>query len=400
MISFKKISTRTKFVALSLALSQSFALTPWPVLAAGGEIRVAGQDVFSITGAAGGMTASERADAVQRNLDNALVATKDRSPSAVNIVYVKGMPVITLGGFQVVTVDSASARASATTPALLAKRWADGLRQSLTDSASVESYVAQLSGDYGQSAPPVNSSGPSYNQVGNVGAPGATSANYSNYRQTSPPPQYRGRVAYAPAGLTIPVVLRTSISTQAARPGDMIEAQISESVQLGEASIPAGSTVVGQITNATEGKFLGRSGELGLKFTRLRTPDGVETPITAHIVGSVGKYAQIGTDQSGVVKGETWKNKAGQVALRGAIGAGTGAAVGTAIGAIAGRSGKSVGRGAWSGAAIGSGLGAAQSLILRKGRDVTIASGQILQLQLDAPATIAGAGVPPYAGAF
>lgn len=48
----------------------------------------------------------------------------------------------------------------------------------------------------------------------------------------------RGRVVYAPAGLTMPVSLRTSISTQAAQPGDLIEAALSDAVSTGDAQIP------------------------------------------------------------------------------------------------------------------------------------------------------------------
>jgi len=414
MLLFSK-ANQQGFLALALVLSQATALSPLPVLAADGTVRVAGQAVIVNKTAAGGMSADQRTDAIQRNLDNALVAAKDRSPSAVNIVYVKGMPVITLNGYQVVTVDDANAKAAGTTPALLAKQWADSLRQVLTDQASLDSYVAQLSGDYQASAPavlsqpPAASAPPTYmpppgsytlaSGASPASYPSAGSNTYNAPGALSPPVQ-RGRVVYAPAGLTIPVMLATAISTQVAKPGDLIQASINQSVLLGDSSIPAGSMLVGQITDAKSGGFLGRSGLLSIRFNRLRTPDGVETPITAHIVGGIGKYSEIGSDESDMVKGETWKTKVGQAALRGAIGAGTGAALGTAIGAIAAHSGRGVGRGAWSGTAIGGGLGVAQSVLLRKGRDVQIPSGTSLQVQLDAPATISGAGVTPYSGAF
>ncbi len=125
----------------------------------------------------------------------------------------------------------------------------------------------------------------------------------------------------------------------------------------------------------------------------MRTPDGIETPITAHLVGGIGKYTDGGSDQDDTPRGETWKTKVGQAGIRGAIGAGTGAALGTAVGAIAGGRG-GVGRGAWSGTAIGAGAGVAQSLIMRKGKEVTIQSGTAMQLQLDAPVSIAGGGQP------
>ncbi len=397
-------ASRTSVLALLLAISGTIALTPLPVLAADGEVRIAGQSVFAVPAGSGGAAADQAASTIQRNLDNALVAASDRSPSSVNIVYVGGVPVITLGGYQVATVDPDSATAAGSSPAVLAQRWADSLRQALGDQQSVSSYIAQLTGEAGKAAPD-----PGAGQLASAPPGRAYPADYPIYNQTpypGGPGPYRGRVAYAPAGLTLQAVLRTSISTQAARSGDVVEAQLDQSVPLGDGSIPSGSVLEGLITEATPGRFLGRSGKLGIKFNRLRMPDGTEVPITAHVSGTIGKYKQLGSDQSGVVKGEGWGTKVGQLALRGGIGAGLGAGVGTAIGAIAGAGmpfhlgmGRAIGRGAWSGAAIGGGLGAADSLLLRKGKDVTIPSGQLLQVQLDGPATF-GAGAPPYSGTF
>src|SRR5438105_337527 len=86
---------------LALALVSSIALSAQmsPVLA--GTVKLAGHSTFNITTASGGASAASRTSSVQRNLDNALVATSNRSPSAVGVVHVKGVPVITLGGFYV-----------------------------------------------------------------------------------------------------------------------------------------------------------------------------------------------------------------------------------------------------------------------------------------------------------
>lgn len=211
---------------------------------------------------------------------------------------------------------------------------------------------------------------------------------------------YQGRVQYIPAGLTFPVTLSTSISTDVARPGDTVQAMLNQPINLGNGMLPAGSVVMGTVTEARSGGFMGRSGMLGVKFNRLRTPNGQDVPMSAHIVGGIGKYMPVAA-QSDTFAGETWKTKAGQAAVRGLVGAGTGAALGTAIGAIAGSHGTrgaALGRGAWSGAAIGGGLGVTQSLLLRKGKNVTIASGQQMQLQLDAPMSLSLNG--PQYGAF
>ncbi len=404
MILGKRGSLKSKAIAVAVLASQTVFLAPSAVLAA--DIRVAGQSVFALTTTDGGMTADQRVDTIQRNLDNALIATKDRSAAAVNIVYIKGLPVVTLGGYQVFAVGEEAAKGSGSTPALLAQSFADSLRQVLADSSSIQSYVSQLTGDYARTVPPALPTGGDTGFVPRQPAPaGAYPGDYSTYRGQNQLPggqsgQYKGRVAYIPAGMTIPVVLRTSISTTAARAGDLVEAQVSQPIGLGDVTIPAGSIVTGMITQADPGRRLERSGDLSIKFTALRIPDGPETPISAHIIGGIGKYKQIGSDQSGAVKGEGWGTKVGQFALRSAVGAGTGAALGTAVGAIAGHSGTSTGRGAWSGAAIGGGLGAADSLLLRKGKEVNLLSGQLLQLQLDAPAQLSLSSGAPYSGTF
>ena len=433
-------AVKKTFVAGALILSQTVWLSAMPAFA-DGEVRLAGQPIFSLPAGA-----TVTSDSVQNNLDNALVAAKDRTASSVSIVYAKGMPVITLGGFQVVTIDSATASAANLSPALLANKWADGLKSSLQDQNSVNSYVSQLSAgasavnsapavasagsaappsgapyEAGQAAPPAQAAyqppqGGVYQPVQYT--PGAAAG--GTYAQTPPPqygappaygapgygqpPQYgqaaygappygapggyrQGRVAYAPAGLVMPLSLQTSISTQVAKSGDMVQAQINEPINLGDSIIPTGSTVLGVISEAEAGKRLSRSGSLTIKFNRLRTPDGVETPISGHLIGGIAKYTE---NASGELRGEGWKAKVGQTAIRTGAGAGIGAALGTAVGAIAGR-GYGAGMGAWSGAAIGGGVGAGD-MLLRKGRDVTIPSGTSMQLQLDAPATIAGGG--------
>src|SRR5437763_17115885 len=114
-------------LAVALLLSQTVALAPSVVLADDGGVKLAGRTVFVNHAAAGGMSADARAEAIQRNLDNALVAASDRSAASVKIVYVKGTPVITLGGYQVVTVDAGNAKTAGTTPAILAQRWANNL---------------------------------------------------------------------------------------------------------------------------------------------------------------------------------------------------------------------------------------------------------------------------------
>ncbi len=130
---------------------------------------------------------------------------------------------------------------------------------------------------------------------------------------------------------------------------------------------------------------MAKSGQLSIKFDTLRTPDGSSSKIIARLVGGIDKFDK--TTDGTSLKGETTSDKVKTAAIHGAIGAGAGALAGMTIGAIASR-GHRTGTGAWSGAAIGAGLGVAESLLLRKGKDVVLQSGEELKLQLDQPATL------------
>lgn len=429
-----RLSKQTLIIASAFCLSQTIGLFPLSALAAAGDIKIAGQTVFTATTPDGG-TVSQRASGIQDNIDNALVIAQDRSPNAVSVTYVQGLPVITLAGYLVTRVTQDDATQANTTPALVADQWANAIRKALSNQSSISTYVAQLNAGSAASSATPQPAGSSGLSSGNYDAYNSnnSSASFSggrNYAQGSqqaqsgaysassqpgfagsspqqppagyqqapaggsfqgPPGGYRqGRVALAPAGQIISATLATSIATQVAKPGDLLQANITQNINLGDSVIPAGSVVIGQVAEAEPGRRLTRSGQLEIKFNRIRTPDGTETPINAHIVGGIGKYAQVGGDQSDTYKGETMGNKLGSVAFRGLLGAGGGAALGTAVGAIAGQSGTGAGRGAWSGTAIGGGLGVADSLLLRKGKDITVPSGTRIQLQLDAPVSIAG----------
>ncbi len=365
-MTFSQLDRSRRILLATIMTSQIAAGAILPAMA-DSSVRIAGSPAFSVPLGAGGQTASQRASAMQKNIDNALVASTDKSPNAVKVTFVNGQPVLTLGGFYVATADAASAKHQGITSTALANKWATGLKASLRNSSSINTYIANLTG----------SNKPS---IGQAGTTTTSSGSYPYYRQ--------GRVAYIPAGMMMPVTVNTSISSQSARVGDKIEASLAQPINLGDTEIPAGSLLLGQVTDAVPGARMSHSGNLGLKFTKLRTPDGVETPITAHIVGTLGKFQLASGAQSDVFRGETTKQKVEKAAIHGAIGAGSGALLGTVIGAIAGH-GRGAGRGAIAGLGLGAGLGVAESLMLRKGDNVNLGSGDAFNLQLDAPATVA-----------
>ena len=437
-------------LALLLAAGQTAAFSVIPVFAAGNSVTLGGAPIFSVNSGVAGQTAEVRADKIQHNIDNSLVASSDHGPSSVKITYVKGVPVITLGGYLVTTVDVATAKAAGTTPSLLAQKWANALRTALSNKNNVNQYIAQITGSSYSSAgtlassnsgvstlsksaskpasttaskpaskiaskpvaksSPKLSSAPTYKSmptpvVADAGSttpfsspsPASSSGAYDSSMpadtaayQPSTSSFKQGRVVYIPAGMQISAQLSTSLSSGVARAGDLIMAKTTESIDTGGASIPPGSVLLGQVTEATTGKRLAKSGSLGIKFTSMRTPDGTETPISAHLSSGVSKYSSA-SGSSEKLRGENAMSKVKKAAVASAIGAGAGAVLGLTVGGIAG-GGRGVGRGAWSGLAIGAGLGLAQSLLLRKGADVNLMQGEVVKLQLDAPVSLAMGG--------
>lgn len=335
-----------------------------PVFAA--AVKVGDKSAFTVDSPVGSMTAIQRAKVMQKNIDNALVASSDKSPNAVSITVVNGQPVLTLGGFYVASADANSAKRLGVTKMAVAQKWQAGLKQALSNSASVQAYITNLTG---------GGLGPQ------AGMMTTQSGSFPFYKS--------GKLVYVPAGMMLPVLIRTPLTSETARPGDQIEASLAQPVALGDSELPMQTILTGVVTESAPGTGMSHSGALGLKFTNMQLPGSDPTPISAHIVGRLGKYEQ----REGAVdtfRGETTDHKIEDAVIRGGLGVGAGAIAGTVIGAIAG-GGRGAGRGAVTGLSIGAALGVADSLMLRKGSNVQVASGQALNLQLDAPAQIEAA---------
>lgn len=106
-----------KSLALVLSFAQIASLSLLPVSAADNKVRIAGIPVITLS-----VSSTARAEQIQHNIDNSLVAASNHGPSSIKITYVKGLPVLTLGGYYVATVDNATAKAAGSTPTLLAQK--------------------------------------------------------------------------------------------------------------------------------------------------------------------------------------------------------------------------------------------------------------------------------------
>lgn len=217
--------------------------------------------LFEIDSNAAGMTAQERAQKVQLNLDNALVAAKNRTPSAVRVAMLNRNPVVTLDGFLVVTADGNSASRANMSQTRLAEKWANSIRICLADSDAVDKYLAMLTGNF-----------PAKKKIalGNM---------------------TRDEIAVAPAEMLFPAELTTPISVNDAQIGDRIEAVISTDVPMRPSFatyLPAGTLVFGRIESAcpyVPNKFAGKDA-FTVNFYEFKTPDGQIVPINAHLYGS------------------------------------------------------------------------------------------------------------------
>ncbi len=207
----------------------------------------------------------------------------------------------------------------------------------------------------------------------------------------------RAQSSTVPSGLVLPISLDTSISTQAAKPGDYIQAHISQNITLGGAGyLPGGTVVTGTVIASKAGRRGERSGSETIAFTQFRLPNGLLIPISAHLVGDIANYKNPGND---TFAGEGLGTKVLNLGLRTSASAGMGAVLGMGIGGISDGA-RGLGSGAWSGMAMGAGVGALESLVWRRGRDVLVHAGTQMQLQLDEPVEIpspsrgAGPGYP------
>jgi hypothetical protein len=170
----------------------------------------------------------------------------------------------------------------------------------------------------------------------------------------------RFREVTLPAGTTLRLRLQTAIASDTSQVEDAVRAELSQAVTADGATIlPAGTAVVGNVTEAVQaGRVKGRA-RLGYQFNSL-TYEGERYDIrTAGL-----------SHEAEATKGED--------ATKIAIGAGAGAAIGALLGG---------GDGAAKGAAIGGAAGTGAVLATR-GEEVRLGPGAEVTTRLTAPLTV------------
>lgn len=196
----------------------------------------------------------------------------------------------------------------------------------------------------------------------------------NQYRQG--PQTLKGRVVTVPAGAEFPAVVSTPISSEYLTIGQPVTVTLGSDFYYNSTLIaPAGSNVLGTVTQVTKAKHGTINGALRLRFTEITTPYGTRIPISACIKTD---------DGTGLLKGGTKIDTTKEYAKDIAVGSAVGALGGLVASAI---SGGAVGKGT----AIMTGVGAAGGLaksIYDKGQDVVIPSNSTIQLQIDQPITV------------
>ncbi|HEX5717199.1 MAG TPA: TrbI/VirB10 family protein [Thermoanaerobaculia bacterium] len=164
-------------------------------------------------------------------------------------------------------------------------------------------------------------------------------------------------VVNVPAGTVMEVEILEGLSSQTSEPGDIFRARVASDVSSdGAVGIPAGSEIVGVVTEAVPLGKVGGQARLGLKFTDLVLPDGRTVPIDA-------SFVQQGSNET----------------RRDAATIGGAAAGGAILGRVLSKKDRS------KGTVIGAIIGAAAGAVLasRNGEEVVIPEGTKVDLKLD-----------------
>lgn len=165
------------------------------------------------------------------------------------------------------------------------------------------------------------------------------------------------------AGTVFSVELLERLSSESSRPGEIFRARVTGDVrQDGRVVIPAGSEVVGEVTEAVPLRKVGGRAKLAVRFTDLVLPTGSSVPIDASFVGQ-------GRSETG----------------RDAATIGGAAAGGAILGRVLNKGDRS--KGAVIGAILGAAVGTAVAS-RTPGEEVTFDDGAVVDLKLDTPVEV------------
>lgn len=194
-----------------------------------------------------------------------------------------------------------------------------------------------------------------------------------------PAPELKERTANEakvtlPAGTKILLMLKNSVSSRNARPGDGVYLETSfPVVSEGRVVVPAGTFVQGTVDSVKRsGRVKGRA-EILIHFTTMIYPNGYTVSLPGSLESADSADTQKVKDKEGTVQAEGQK---GKDAATIATSAGTGGLIG------------GLSRGSLKGAAVGGGIGAAVGVIttlFTRGDEVRLENGSAVEMVLNRP---------------
>jgi hypothetical protein len=163
-----------------------------------------------------------------------------------------------------------------------------------------------------------------------------------------------------PAGTALPLELKTAVASDTSQVEDTVRATLRRAITLDGAQVlPAGTEVVGAVTNAERSARVKGRAKIAFRFTSLQ---------------HAGDRYDIRTEAIARTAAATKRDDATKIA----VGAGAGAAVGALLGG---------GSGAAKGAAIG-GAGGTGVVLATRGKEVRLGPGADVNTKLTSPLTI------------
>jgi hypothetical protein len=181
-------------------------------------------------------------------------------------------------------------------------------------------------------------------------------------------------------GTKIPLSMINSVSTKNSAAGDRVYLETTFPIVVdGRIVIPAGSYVMGTITDAKRAGRVKGKAEFRLRFDSLTLPNGVTRDFRATVAGLDGRAKESLDRKEGVVRSEG--NKAGDAQT-----VATGTIYGASGGGLAGLAAGSAAKGAGIGAAAGA-TAALVGILVTRGPDAVLSRGTTVEMVLDRQVT-------------
>jgi hypothetical protein len=151
------------------------------------------------------------------------------------------------------------------------------------------------------------------------------------------------------AGTVFRVRIDESLNSKTARAGDTFKTTTRDPIYSsgGVVLIPAGSTIYGRVASATPAAKDGKPGNIDVRFTSLKLPNGRKATISGMLTDLDSKGTSSDNEGGASAKKTSHRNAkfigggaAGGLIIGGIAGGGKGAAIGAGVGAVGGFIGK------------------------------------------------------------